>query len=390
MTSVAFLVQPADFQLPETSVPILVQLGLTYRCNLQCRHCYALYRRDRDEFTLNEISVLAAELYDAGSAAVVYSHGENMIRKDFHDAARIFAERDFYQTLMLNGFYVHSAADATRLVDAGINRTMVSIDSSDPSVHDGVRGKAGAFDRALSAVERLLAAGVQTVGFSCTIDRHNYDDIPDIVALALRSGVHAVSFMQNRYNLRDVFNRSLWLRYAEVCKQIYELMLTHRGRLDIYTHDPFMLTLLDDRLDDNMARSDFIGANLCNVGTSMVSIDPVGNVTGCNFISEAIGNVREEPFAAIWNRLVERYSDRKQPPRGACSNCGVLSSCMGGCKAYHYVDKYDERCGEVRFGEQQAHGWPVASIDAVPPDRSAGVFIGMPRPVSRLAAEPAR
>lgn len=386
----ASLVQPADFQLPQTSVPILVQLGLTYRCNLACSHCYALYRRDRGEFTLTEIRALAAELYDAGSAAVVYSHGENMIRKDFHDAARAFAERDFYQTLMLNGFYVSSLEDARRLVEAGVNRTMVSVDSSDPAVHDQVRGKAGAFDRALSAVERLLDVGAETVGFSCTIDRHNYDDIPNIVALALERGVHAVSFMQNRYNLRDVFDRSLWARYADVCAHVYELMLAHRGRLDIYTHDPFMLTLLDERLDDNAARSDFIGANLCNVGTSMVSIDPVGNVTGCNFISEAIGNVREEPFAKIWSRLVDRYSDRTQPPRGACTNCGVLSACMGGCKAYHYVDKYDERCGEVRFGETKPHGLPVASVDAVQPDRSPGVFLGMPRPASRLARETVR
>ncbi|ONI91742.1 hypothetical protein ALI22I_07700 [Saccharothrix sp. ALI-22-I] len=381
------MVQPADYQLPETSIPILVQLGLTYRCNLACKHCYALYRRDRNEFTLDEIETLAGELYAAGSAAVVYSHGENMIRRDFHDAANIFAERDFYQTLMLNGFYVRSAADATRLVQAGINRTMVSVDSPDPGVHDNVRGKEGAFGRAMDAMDRLLAAGMDTVGFSCTIDKHNYDDIERIVALALDRGVHAVSFMQNRYNLRDVFDRSLWARYEQVCQTLYELMLEYRGKLDIYTHDPFMLTLLDQRLDDDAARRDFIGANLCNVGTSMVSIDPVGNVTGCNFISEAIGNVREEPFADIWDRLVSRYSDRSEPPRGACTGCSELASCMGGCKAYHYVDKYDERCGQTRFGEATAHGLAVASVDAVVPDRAPGVFLGIPRMGTRLTPD---
>ncbi|WP_285742444.1 radical SAM protein [Lentzea sp. NBRC 105346] len=379
--------EPADFQLPESAVPILVQLGLTYRCNLACKHCYALYRRDRNEFTLAEIRTLADELYDAGSAAVVYSHGENMIRRDFHDAASIFAERDFYQTLMLNGFYVRSTVDATRLAEAGINRTMVSVDSADPKVHNEVRGKDGAFDRALEAVDHLLASDINTVGFSCTIDKHNYDDIDLIVELALERGVHAVSFMQNRYNLRDVFDRTLWARYQQVCRDLYELMLRHRGRLDIYTHDPFMLTLLDQRLDDNAAREDFIGANLCNVGTSMVSIDPVGNVTGCNFINESIGNVREEPFADIWSRLVDRYSDRTDPPRGACTDCSALSACMGGCKAYHYVDKYDERCGQVRFGEPTPHGLPAATVEALIPDRAAGVFLGMPRLETRLTAD---
>jgi len=141
-------VRPEEYQLPELRVPILVQLGLTYRCNLRCAHCYALYKRDKNEFTLDELRALADELVRAGSAAVVYSHGENMIRRDFHAAATIFRERGFYQTLMLNGFFVREPADAERLIDAGINRTMVSIDSSDPEVHDRVRGQAGAFDRA--------------------------------------------------------------------------------------------------------------------------------------------------------------------------------------------------------------------------------------------------
>jgi radical SAM protein with 4Fe4S-binding SPASM domain len=378
------LATPADYQLPEVRIPILVQLGLTYRCNLKCSHCYALYRRDRNEFSLDEIRTLANELYRAGSAAVVYSHGENMIRSDFHDAATIFRDLDFYQTLMLNGFYVRSATDARRLCDAGINRTMISIDSADPQVHDRVRGRSGAFDRAQAAVDLLLDSDVPTVGFSCTIDRHNYETITEIVALALSTGVHAISFMQNRYNIRDIFDRPLWRAYERVCHQLYELMLEHRGRLDIYTHDPFMLTLLDDRLDDSEARASFIGANLCNVATGMVSIDPVGNVTGCNFIPEAIGNVRDEPFADIWRRLVDRYSDEREPPTGACTGCGVRSACMGGCKAFHYAGKYDERCGETRFGEDQPHGLPVAAVSSVLPDRPAGVFLGMPRVTSRL------
>lgn len=378
------LSMPDEYQLPALRLPILVQLGLTYRCNLACSHCYTLYRRDRAEFSLAEIKNLAEELYGAGAAAVVYSHGENMIRSDFHEAAAIFRDLGFYQTLMLNGFYVRAASAAQRLAESGVNRAMASVDSADPAIHDRVRGRAGAYQRTMAAVEHLLASDVDTVGFSCTIDSHNYETIAEVVDLALRTGVHAISFMQNRYNLRDVFDRSLWRRYEQVCRNIYELMLEHRGRLDIYIHDPFMLTLLDDRLAEEPERAAFIGSNLCNVATSMVSIDPVGNVTGCNFSPDVIGNVREESFATIWDRLVERYSDEREPPTGACSGCGVLASCMGGCKAFHYIGKWDERCGETRFGELAPHGLRVSTVEAVAPPRAPGVFLGMPRVGSRL------
>ncbi|GAA1600381.1 GeoRSP system radical SAM/SPASM protein [Nocardia ninae] len=375
------LAWPDDFQLTENPIPILVQLGLTYRCNLKCTHCYALYRRSRDEFTLTEIESLADQLYDAGSASLVYSHGENMIRRDFHDAATIFRDRDFYQTLMLNGFYVRTPDDAARLVQSGINRTMVSIDSIDPTVHDKVRGKSGAFDVAVRALRLLKDAGIPTVGFSTTIDTHNYGQVERIAEFARDLGIDAVSFMQNRYNLTNVFDRALWPTYQAVCRTLYQLILDNQGVLDVYTHDPFMLTVLDDRLTDRRARETFIGSNLCNVATSMVSIDPIGNVSGCNFIEESIGNVRDEPFQQIWDRLVNRYSDRIESPSGPCGSCSALGPCMGGCKAFHYNGKYDERCGEQRFVDQESHqiGTSDKPIPVSAPGRAPGVFVGLPR-----------
>jgi len=377
----AVLVQPDAYQLPQFPLPILVQLGLTYRCNLKCSHCYALYRRSRDEFTLAEIEDLANQLVAAGGMSLVYSHGENMIRRDFHEAAALFRDRSFYQTLMLNGHYVRTHADAVHLLDAGINRAMVSIDSIDPAVHDKVRGHVGAFESAVRALRLLKEAGLPTVGFSTTIDTHNYDQIDKIAEFAHDLGVNAVSFMQNRYNLTGVFDRTLWPRYEEVCRRLYQLTLDFLGTLDVYTHDPFMLTVLDDRLADRAAREAFIGSNLCNVGTSMVSIDPVGNVSGCNFIEESIGNVREEPFQAIWDRLVGRYSDTSTPPDGPCTSCSTLGPCMGGCKAFHYNGKYDERCGAQRFGEAAPHQLDSATrtIPLNDPGRAPGVFLGLPR-----------
>lgn len=370
---------PDEYQRPEHPAPILVQLGLTYRCNLKCQHCYALYRRSLDEMTIAELLHLLDELYEAGSCAIVYSHGENLIRRDFHEFAAAVQGRGMYQTLMTNGYYLRTPADAARLRDAGIDRVLVSVDSSDPHEHDTNRGRDGAYEVALGAVRRLRETGIGAVGFSTTIDAYNYDRIPEVVALAVEVGANAISIMQNRYNRPGVFDREQWVRYERVCRDIYELMLRHRGVIDIYTHDPFMLSLLDDRLDDPLARADYIGSNICNVAASMISIDPVGNVTGCNFLEEIIGNVRTEPLAEVWRRLVARYSDTVELPAGPCTKCTQMSSCMGGCKAFHYNAKYDERCGERRFGEERPHGATRLSLPLYPTaplQRAAGTYTG--------------
>ncbi len=362
----AKLPMPEDYQLPINPMPIQVQLGLTYRCNLKCQHCYALYRRDLNELSLTELSDLLDQLHAAGSCTIVYSHGENLIRKDFHEFADMVRQRDMYQTLMANGFYIRNDEEATRIRDCGINRVLISLDSPVPEEHDKNRGHVGAYEIALTAAQLLKKAGVPAVGFSTTIDSHNYHYIPTIIDIAKQLGLDGISFMQNRYNRPGVFNRQLWKQYVQVCRQLYEFMIENRGKIDIYTHDPFMLTLIDDRLSDPLERADFIGANVCNVGTGMVSIDPVGNITGCNFIEEVIGNVRQEPFAVIWDRLVHRYSDQENPPTGPCASCGVLAACMGGCKAFHYNAKYDERCGETRFGESDSHNLTVLTLPLYP------------------------
>lgn len=340
---------------PMASIPLLVQLGLTYRCNLKCPHCYALYRRDLNEFTTEEAMKLINDLYDAGASAIVYSHGENMIRKDFHDVARAISDLGMYQTLMANGFYVKDEASAERLKNTGVNRVLISLDSSIQEEHDRNRGQQGAYEVALKAADLLRSAGVPTVGFSTTIDAWNYARIPEIVGIALEHGLHAISFMQNRYNRPGVFQRPQWREYHRVCREIYEISIKNRGVLDVYTHDPFMLSLLDDRIIDPLEREDFIGANACNVGKSMVSIDPVGNVVACNFLDEVFGNVREEPFSDIWNRLVNHYANRHAALNGPCSGCSQESSCAGGCQAFHFHGIFDERCGEIRFGENIPH-----------------------------------
>jgi len=360
-------------------MPILVQLGLTYRCNLKCQHCYALYRRDLGEMSLAELQILLDQLYAAGTCAVVYSHGENLIRRDFHQFAALVNERDMYQTLMANGFYIRDLEDAARIVACGIDRVLVSLDSSDAARHDHNRGMDGAYHVALRAVSLLKQAGVPTVGFSTTIDRYNYEDIEQIVEIARRLDLNAISFMQNRYNRPGIFDRAQWRAYVGVCRRIYELILENQGVVDIYTHDPFMLTLLDDRMSNPKDRANFIGANVCNVAADMVSIDPVGNVTACNFIEEVIGNVRHEAFSVIWDRLVARYSDRHHRPDGPCTGCTNLADCMGGCKAFHYNGRHDERCGETRFGEAVAHGLglrPLPMYPTAPLRTKAGAYAG--------------
>ena len=335
--------------------PALLQLGLTYRCNLKCPHCYALYHRTRDEFSLDELKRLIDDSVAIGACKVVYSHGENLIRRDFHEIANYVAQRDMYQTLMTNGYYLQTKEAVQRLETSGVNKVMVSIDSCDAGEHNTNRGQAKAYEWALASIRLLKQHTGLIVGISMAVDTRNYHRIEGVAKMAEDLNIDCLSVMQTRPNKAHTFAMYDWSSYQQVCNYLYETIVQYRGRLDVYTHDPFMNTLLDARISSPAEREAFLAHNACNVGKYMMSICPNGDVTGCNFIERVVGNVRNEPISTIWDRLVGDYDDR-EVKRGPCSTCSGQSSCQNGCKAFHlpYESEFDKRCDQGPFGT-----WPA-------------------------------
>lgn len=330
--------------------PALLQLGLTYRCNLKCPHCYALFHRTRREFTEDEVYGLIDDAYDLGTTKVVYSHGENLIRKDFHRIAAYIAKKGMYQTLMSNGFYLMDRPRAVALAEAGIKKVMISIDSSDQAEHNQNRGHHSAYLWATKAIEMLKAETDMDVGISMAIDPRNYRTVGDVARLGEHLGVDHISYMQVRPNKPNTFESYNWSNYADICRTLYELIVEYRGRINIYTHDPFMNTLVDDRTPPGPIREDFFAHNDCNVGKYMLSICPNGDVTACNFIDRVVGNLNDTPLAEVWDRTVEEYNDDTWR-EGSCARCSRYSVCRTGCKAFHlpHTSHIDKRCETAPF-----------------------------------------
>lgn len=339
-----------DLGFERSYYPALLQLGLTYRCNLTCPHCYAVPHRTRQEFALSEIKDLIQEAAALGTKKIVYSHGENLIRKDFHEAARYISDTGIFQTLMANGFYLQDWEQVVALADTGVRKVMISIDSSNEAEHNRNRGHHRAFSWALQAIRMLKRQSRLEVGISMAIDARNYHTIEEVAELGARLGVDHISFMQVRPNEPNTFSNYNWQGYREICARLYELIVAYRGKVNIYTHDPFMNTIVDERVPDGHMREDYFAHNDCNVGKYMISICPNGDVTACNFIDRVVGNLHERSLAAIWDQIVEDYDDVGKRA-GACGSCSKYAACVTGCKAFHipHGTWIDARCSQRAF-----------------------------------------
>ncbi|KAA0272479.1 MAG: GTP 3',8-cyclase MoaA [Acidobacteria bacterium] len=110
-----------------------LRVSVTDRCNFRCQYCMpadGLPWLDREEvLSFEEIERLVALLAGLGIEDVRLTGGEPLVRRDFPRLVAMLAAVDGLRDLSLttNGYLLER--DAAALVDAGIGRVNVSIDS---------------------------------------------------------------------------------------------------------------------------------------------------------------------------------------------------------------------------------------------------------------------
>jgi cyclic pyranopterin phosphate synthase len=108
-----------------------LRLSVTDRCNFRCQYCMpaeGLPWLERDAvLRFEEIERLVALLAKMGIRSVRLTGGEPLVRRDFPRLAAMLAPLAGDLSVTTNGYLLER--DAAALVDAGINRFNVSVDS---------------------------------------------------------------------------------------------------------------------------------------------------------------------------------------------------------------------------------------------------------------------
>lgn len=135
-----------------------VRISVTDRCNLRCQYCMpadGLPWLERDEvLSFEEIERLVTLLASMGVADVRLTGGEPLVRRDFPRLAAMLSAIDGVRELAVttNGFLLER--DASALVEAGVDRFNVSIDSLQRDRFYELTRR-DALDRVLAGLEEL-------------------------------------------------------------------------------------------------------------------------------------------------------------------------------------------------------------------------------------------
>ncbi|MGC4084295.1 MAG: radical SAM protein [Vicinamibacterales bacterium] len=170
----------------------LVFWETTKACNLSCKHCRAVPQRalGPDELNTRQAFDLIDAIGKVSKPVMILSGGEPLFRPDIFDIAAYGVESGFRMAMATNGTLI-DARHAAKIADAGISRVAISLDGATPETHDRFRNMEGSHARALNGIRLLRDEGV-SVQINSTIAKHNVDELPRMLDLALSLGADAL------------------------------------------------------------------------------------------------------------------------------------------------------------------------------------------------------
>ena len=364
-------------------MPTFVQLKVTNLCNLRCPMCSqwgdtGIYRADgfpasatdgeRERSRIRELIGLKRQLslpeyvtlldqVAPFQPIVSLFGGEPFLYPDLLPLVREIKKRGLTCTVITNGGRLEEKAG--ELVDAGIDSIAVSIDGPE-EVHNRIRGKADAFQKAAAGVEavarwrRELGRPMPMVIAILPVTELNLDAIPAAVA-ALRElpvdtinvglrwfvpknvGAEYESVMRETFGVTGAswkgFDFDPGVMNGSRARQMTDLVrllksLKRRRFLESARGKPWISFVPDvpaAKVPEYF--SDFgqtFGHDLCPVAWYFAQVEPDGEVCFCgDFPDYFIGNVRTTPFREIWHgEKAQRFRAKlAKEPLPICNRC---------------------------------------------------------------------
>lgn len=330
--------------------PCHLTIELTDACNLHCAHCYRdSGPREANHMRPEDLLACLRKLEAAGLRSVELTGGEPLLYRGFDALVEYCCSAFSIVGILTNGTLITEAKAKflARFRDKLV--VSVSLDGACARTHDSRRGREGAFERTVHAIEQLSQEGIK-VRVAMTFDDDNQEEIKPTLDLARRLG--AIKFgcapvlPLGRAKARDATLDFPRMRIA-----------------DLSPEDMSFLNVTSQSDENEVA------AGNCGAGYNGYAMDPRGNIRACaSFDADGLvfGNVLTDPPETVFgNSLAWAFARVRSPMEEHCRACPKIAFC-----------KYCTLRGLEAQAEVQNCGWGAQEAAAV--IATAYVAIGHP------------
>ena len=308
---------------------------ITLRCNSKCIHCGSRAGSARsDELNTEEALKLVKDLHACGYKGVALMGGEPLVRKDWFEIAKEVKKYKMDLSIVTNGLTV--VENIQKLKNLDVDCVSLSLDGGKPETHDYLRGIKGAFEKTLSAINRLQKERLPT-SIITAVSKKNLKEIDLIKQLILDRNISwqiQLAVPIGRFPKELLISREEY--YALAMFIAINVKKYSYRRLPVIGAHCFGYF---SRFIPNLGLTPWVG---CQAGYSVLGIQSNGNIKGCLTLPDDFieGNIRTQslkeiifnPHAFGYNRKFE-----KKDLKGYCHNCDIVNQCKGGCLGTKYA-----------------------------------------------------
>lgn len=316
------------------NIPDLLQIELTYSCNLNCPFCYNAKRESTND--IPKIDRLVNRIAEFDIPHVYLIGGEPTVLgvENLNKYIDKLSEKSSV-VLVTNG-YERMEHLSNKLAYIG-----VSLHGYNMKTHEQTNNVKGSYNRTLDNIRYYKSLGIR-VRCVIVLTGINYKDIDKLIIRCILAGADEIFI--DRYEEGGIGAKNsdkLSLKpsnrqFREALTKIINvrnMSLINKDNIAFGTAIPFCI---DRRLFDEGLLS------TCGAGLDFCAITPDGELRICNQSERSFGNIFEKDIDEIWNNrnlnLYRNYSWLSEP----CKSCKLVNICQSGCRVDSSV--YDDFC----------------------------------------------
>jgi radical SAM protein with 4Fe4S-binding SPASM domain len=267
-----------------------LELQITDRCNLKCRHCY-IGEGSHQDLSKKQIQRVLEEFEEIQGLRLLISGGEPLLHPHFWEINDILRNYAFRSVLLSNGTLITKEV-AQKLC---VHEVQVSLDGMKGG-HESLRGK-GTFKKTITAIDHLQQANIR-VSVATMIHRRNLSEFAQLASLLQSKHIEEWNVDVPCLEGRLKTNQDFCVSPSEAARFLeYGFGGGFHGATKNFT----------------------CGAHLCAIIAN-------GTVCKCGLFSdEPVGSI-EQGLGTCWARIPQIVL------KDLTCKCPVTEECRGGCR----------------------------------------------------------
>jgi radical SAM protein with 4Fe4S-binding SPASM domain len=315
--------------------PVTAQIELTYRCAMNCIHCYCNGYSDGKELTVEQWKNILDQLHKEGCLYLTLTGGEPFDKEGFWDIYDYAKKKGFITTVFSNGLSL-TDEDIEHFVTSPPLSLEITLQGVTKEVFEKVTQKQGSFEKVMENIQKLVTKKVPLV----------------LKTVLLKENKHEIfkvkKFVENLLGPKKFKTDSFIIPGLAGDKKPCEHRLSPEEILEIEESDIDMIMQREEQFQKHKPlMRDPKYKYHCNSWFNQVFITPSGKLRFCHISDKHSSDLTKIPFEQAFYLTFPAIWEEENKSFFKCMTCELREYCHY-CPARAFLETGDE-CAHIEY-----------------------------------------